>query len=105
LEVLVTTDLVQPGLFVPKWLHHTVLVAETNCTCLLVAKVVFLKHDAARTLNVRSISLPAPLSPSLCLPTTRAYAITTLMSTPHLPETTRAVVARTRVLHTPKTAY
>jgi hypothetical protein len=51
LEVLVTTDLFQPGLFVPKWLHHTVLVAETNCTCLLVAKVVFLKHDAARTLN------------------------------------------------------
>ena len=41
----------RPNTLIPQWTPATCLVAETACTVLTIAKVVFLKHDSARSLK------------------------------------------------------
>eukprot|EP00730_Choanoeca_flexa_P013916 TRINITY_DN5874_c0_g1_i1.p1 TRINITY_DN5874_c0_g1~~TRINITY_DN5874_c0_g1_i1.p1 ORF type:complete len:393 (+),score=60.28 TRINITY_DN5874_c0_g1_i1:88-1266(+) len=50
-EVLATMAVCQPNMLVPQWSKSTCMVAETACTVLTIAKIVFLKHDSARSLK------------------------------------------------------
>jgi hypothetical protein len=57
-HLLMTTASAQPGAMFGAWTQGTAAVCACKCTCLLLSKVIFMRHDHGKCLDLIRSSVP-----------------------------------------------